>query len=137
MRNSIAVIAFIAAVIAFPPQASAEESAPRADKPPTTEAQALLGRWVRTDYPYTIEITSLKEDGTMEAAYYNPKPINVGNAKYEESVAGLVATVELRDVNYPGSTYILTYDSARGALIGTYFQAVEGTTFGVAFVRQP
>ena len=44
--------------------------------------------------------------------------------------------VELRDVNYPGSTYSLRYDPARDVLEGAYFQAMEQQTFDVSFVRR-
>ena len=43
--------------------------------------------------------------------------------------------IELRDVNYPGSTYTLTYDPASDQLKGVYYQAVEKQRFPVAFVR--
>jgi hypothetical protein len=43
--------------------------------------------------------------------------------------------VELRDVNYPGSTYTLTYDPASDQLKGIYYQAVEQQRFPVAFFR--
>ena len=43
--------------------------------------------------------------------------------------------VELRDVNYPGSKYALTYDESNDILIGAYFQAVSQQTFEVYFVR--
>lgn len=44
--------------------------------------------------------------------------------------------VELRDVNYPGSTYTLTYDPANDLLAGLYYQAVERQRFDVMFARQ-
>ena len=43
--------------------------------------------------------------------------------------------IELRDVNYPGSTYTLTYDPASDQLKGVYYQAVEKQRFPVAYVR--
>ena len=43
--------------------------------------------------------------------------------------------IELRDVNYPGSTYTLAYDVKTDRLVGRYFQAVAGETFDVYFVR--
>jgi hypothetical protein len=43
--------------------------------------------------------------------------------------------IELRDVNYPGSNYKLNYNAEIDALAGEYFQAVEGSTFDVAFTR--
>ena len=45
-------------------------------------------------------------------------------------------TIELRDVNYPGSTYRLWYDDGRDLLVGTYFQAVEQQTYDVSFARR-
>jgi hypothetical protein len=43
--------------------------------------------------------------------------------------------VELRDVNYPGSTYTLQYDPALDCLKGTYFQAMQKETYLVEFMR--
>jgi len=36
--------------------------------------------------------------------------------------------IELRDVNYPGSTYSLTYEPASDQLKGIYYQAVDTAT---------
>jgi hypothetical protein len=105
-------------------------------KSTSRETQALVGRWVRTDAYYVIEVRPLEKGGPLAVGYFNPKPINVGRAELTDTIAGPVLTVELRDVNYPGSTYILTYDRTRDVLIGTYFQAVQRTTFDVAFIRQ-
>jgi hypothetical protein len=105
-------------------------------KSTSRELQVLAGHWVRTDAYYVIEVRPSEEGGALEVGYFNPKPINVGRAEFTDSIAGPVLTVELQDVNYPGSTYILTYDRAKDALIGSYFQAVQGTTFDVAFIRQ-
>ena len=112
------------------------EPSRQALKSTSRETQALVGRWVRTDAYYVIEVRPLEEGGPLAVGYFNPKPINVGRAEFTDTIAGPVLTVELQDTNYPGSTYILTYDRTRDALIGTYFQAVQGTTFDVAFIRQ-
>jgi hypothetical protein len=96
----------------------------------------LAGEWVRTDASYLIKIIKVNEDGTLEAQYFNPKPINVGNATWEESYGNLKITVELRDVNYPGSKYTLHYLPARDVLAGDYFQAVQGLNFYVEFTRR-
>ena len=101
-----------------------------------TDLQPLVGRWGRTDGSYVIEIQSAQDDGTLEAAYYNPGPINVGRAKAEEKDHGLEVFVELRDVNYPGSTYTLVYDPAKDLLHGIYYQAVAQQGFEVVFIRQ-
>ncbi len=44
--------------------------------------------------------------------------------------------VELRDKNYPGSIYRLTYDEKNNTLNGTYFQAVTKETFEVYFTKE-
>lgn len=102
---------------------------------PLQAFQKVQGRWQRTDGGYIIDIRSVDAAGKMRAAYYNPRPINV--AKAEASLdGGLVKIVlELRDVNYPGSIYTLTYDKAADRLTGSYFQAVERATFEVFFTR--
>ena len=96
----------------------------------------LIGDWVRTDAQYLIRITKLNDDGTMTAQYFNPNPINVGGANWEESYGNLKAIVEMRDVNYPGSKYTLSYLPDKDMLAGEYFQAVEGLTFYVEFMRK-
>jgi hypothetical protein len=75
-------------------------------------------------------------DGTLEAQYFNPKPIIVGKTNWEESHGSLQIIIELRDVNYPGSTYTLSYLSDRDVLAGDYFQAVQGLNFYVEFARR-
>jgi hypothetical protein len=43
--------------------------------------------------------------------------------------------IELRDVNYPGSTYTLAYDPASDELKGIYYQALQQQRFEVFFQR--
>jgi hypothetical protein len=71
----------------------------------------------------------------MSAAYFNPQPINVAKAEASEGGGAVHIFIELRDVNYPGSTYTLTYDAANDYLKGIYFQAGIGQAFEVYFVR--
>ena len=71
----------------------------------------------------------------MDAAYLNPRPINVSKAQATRDGATVRVFVELRAPNYPGSTYTLTYDSKRDELYGVYYQAVEGRSFDVVFAR--
>lgn len=113
-----------------PPLTSEESASEPADLKP------LVGRWVRTDTPYVIEIREVRDDGAVEAAYYNPGPINVARAEAGPKQNGIELFVELRDVNYPGSTYTLTYDRTNDYLSGVYFQAVHQQNFEVAFVRE-
>jgi len=48
--------------------------------------------------------------GKLKAAYFNPRPINVAKAEWRSMAGRIQIFVELRDVNYPGSTYTLIYD---------------------------
>ena len=43
--------------------------------------------------------------------------------------------IELRDTNYPGPTYTLTYDPKEDQLKGVYFQAALQQSYDVVFVR--
>ena len=97
--------------------------------------QKLVGRWLRTDSPYVIEIREVSPDGTLRAGYYNPQPINVSVAKVENKNGTLQVFVELHDAGYPGSNYTLNYNPQSDALEGTYFQATLRQNFNVAFMR--
>lgn len=96
---------------------------------------AIQGRWVRADAPYVIELRHV-ESGRLKAAYYNPQPIHVAKTEFAEQEGLLQVLIELRDVNYPGSTYVLTYDRATDHLIGIYFHPASQQTFEVTFLRQ-
>ena len=96
----------------------------------------LAGDWVRTDASYLVKIIKVNDDRSLDAQYFNPNPINVGKANWEESYGNLKIIIELRDVNYPGSTYKLSYLPDRDILAGDYYQAVEGLTFYVEFSRR-
>ena len=104
----------------------------------TTEvaAERLVGRWVRPDGGYVLDIRSAKPDGNLEAAYLNPRSIKVSRAEWRREEGRLLVFVELRDVNYPGSTYTLDFLPEQDRLVGAYFQAVQQQTFDVEFVRQ-
>ena len=93
------------------------------------------GRWRRADGGYVLDIRKVRPDGAMDAAYLNPRPINVSKAQATRDGATVRVFVELRAPNYPGSTYTLTYDSKRDELYGVYYQAVEGRSFDVVFAR--
>ena len=100
-----------------------------------TDYRPLVGRWQRTDGGYVIEIRRVATDGTMQAAYFNPRPINVSRAMASEFKGHLKVEVELRDTGYPGSSYTLLYDPDKDALLGFYYQAVQRQNFDVVFVR--
>jgi hypothetical protein len=95
----------------------------------------LIGNWIRTDSNYQLRILGVSSNGTLQAQYFNPRPINVGKANWEETYGNLKIIVELQDVNYPGSTYKLNYLPDRDMLAGEYYQAVEGQTFYIEFSR--
>jgi len=77
----------------------------------------------------------VESDGRIDAAYFNPRPINVARAEASRDGEKVLVFVELRDVNYPGSTYTLTYEPATDLLRGVYFQAAMGASFEVFFQR--
>ena len=95
----------------------------------------LIGRWQRTDGGYVIDIRRVSPDGSMQAGYFNPRPINVARARASLVKDYLKVEMELRDTGYPGSSYTLLYDPHKDALIGLYYQALQRQEFDVVFVR--
>jgi hypothetical protein len=102
---------------------------------PKADFQTLLGKWQRPDGGYIIEVRKVESDGKMDASYFNPSPINVSKAEASQDGGTIRVFIELRDVNYPGSTYHLTYDPGNDCLKGNYFQAALKENFDVYFVR--
>lgn len=100
------------------------------------ELSRLMGRWLRPDGGYILEIRSATPDGKLDVGYFNPKSIHVGRAEWVEKDGKLYVMAELQDVNYPGSIYGLEYQPATDHLVGTYYQAVEKNTYDVEFVRE-
>ena len=146
---SIAILAgvgfiIIAAWYLAPPKINIESSTPGLDGR-TIESNSsaakqrgfvkLVGRWVRTDGGYVIDISRIDADGNMEAGYYNPGPINVSRAEATWTGSAPEVFIELQDQGYPGSTYTLTYDRLKDVLAGFYYQAVMQQDFDVVFVR--
>jgi hypothetical protein len=129
--SSIALIILLAAFLNTPLQAQLEEAVSK-DWP---GFQVLKGRWQRSDGGYIIEIKNIDRIGKIEGAYFNPRPIHVAKANAARDGNTTKIFIELRDVNYPGSTYHLTYDPKNDQLKGTYFQAALKQTFEVAFDR--
>jgi hypothetical protein len=71
----------------------------------------------------------------MAVAYFNPRPINVSQAKATLDGTTAKVFIELLDRNYPGATYSLTYDQESDQLKGVYFQPLLQQSFEVFFVR--
>ena len=99
------------------------------------EFRKLKGRWQRPDGGYIVEVKSVAPDGSIDAAYFNPELIHVTRAEASRDGDAIKVSIELRDVNYPGSTYTLTYEPRSDELKGIYYQAIERQRFEVAFVR--
>jgi len=95
----------------------------------------LIGRWLRPDGGYVIDIRKIDADGKVDAGYYNPKPINVSRSEAIGTDAGIKLFIELQDVGYPGSTYTLIYNPQKDMMFGLYYQAAMGQNFDVVFVR--
>ncbi len=96
----------------------------------------LIGKWLRSDGTYIIEIFSIKSDGAMDAGYFNPNPINVGKSGWSIRDGEIVYEIILKDINYPGSKYNLIHDKKNDCLVGNYFQAVQGINYDVLFTRK-
>lgn len=100
-----------------------------------TMVNKLAGRWQRTDGGYIIELKNPSADGKIEATYFNPNPIHVGRAGWQHNAGKIIVTVELQDINYPGSLYTLEFLHKEDRLSGLYFQAVEKVNYEVGFIR--
>ncbi|MHC1764470.1 MAG: hypothetical protein AB9869_09200 [Verrucomicrobiia bacterium] len=117
-------------------EASASDSNTLASTPNSEPRfQTLVGRWVRPDGGYVLEIKSAPDSGALEAAYYNPNPIHVARAEASREGSTLQVFIELRDVNYPGSSYTLRHDAGSDQLQGIYYQAMENERYNIFFQR--
>jgi hypothetical protein len=115
-----------------------EEKTPPPDKSAEkVDPGKLVGNWLRPDGGYVIQILNVHEQGTLEAKYLNPQPINIAIAEWKVEDNRLKIFIKFDDVNYPGSTYTLDYFPDRDQLIGAYFQAVQQQSYYVEFIRNP
>ncbi len=90
--------------------AAAQPAAPAASAAPQQAGlDILMGRWVRPDGGYVIDIRSVGAGGKLD--------------------------LELRAGGYNGSNYTLTYNPAKDTLEGVYYQAVAKQRFDVRFAR--
>jgi len=122
------------AFIQLPGNVAASESSTQETS--TADAKLLEGSWVRPDGGYILEMKNITDDGTLSAAYFNPRPIKVFQAFWAMDAGRLAVFIELRDINYPGSKYNLRFDPATDRLQGIYFQAVERQSYEVEFFRK-
>lgn len=99
--------------------------------------QKLIGKWLRPDGGYVLDIKQIQTDGKIDAAYFNPNPIHVSKAIVAEEKNKTTIFIELNDTGYPGCTYRLIYEPQRDILTGVYYQAAIQENFDVFFVRIP
>lgn len=144
LGGSLAVIVVIGLVVVAsrsskPPASPTREAAAPTLASPLDQAgpDRLTGRWLRPDGGYVIEIRGAQDNGVLDAGYFNPRPIHVSRAEWRRDGGRLQVFMELRDANYPGSTYTLRYAPEQDRLVGDYFQAVQQQTFYVEFIRMP
>jgi len=139
-RTALTAVALLLLVACKPqattPQPSATNNLPAAVPKPEPQFARLRGRWERADGGYVLELRSVDAAGAFEASYFNPQPIHVERAVAVAESGGTKVSVVLRDVNYPGCTYTLTYDDQADHLFGQYYQAAMQQTFDVTFGRQ-
>ena len=105
-------------------------------KPASKEEERISGKWLRPDGGYVLQLSEVKQDGTLKAAYFNPRLIHVAKAQWKRIADRIQVFVEFQDINYPGSTYTIIYDPKQDQFTGYYFQAALGQTFDVLFVRK-
>lgn len=120
-----------------PPAVPATSPAVPIPKPaPATDR--LLGRWLRPDGGYVLEIKAATPAGLLDAAYFNPRPIHVSKAAWKaEPANGFGVFIELTDQGYPGATYRLRYSPGSDRMNGTYTQPAANQTYDVEFTRLP
>ena len=100
------------------------------------EYKKLIGEWVRIDGGYVLVINDIDEEGNIDAAYLNPRSINVSEARVGAKSDEINIFVELQDRGYPGSYYTLIYDSETDRLVGVYHHLGLNQDFEVFFVRE-
>ena len=133
LRSAIAAVAVICLVWLGSARASQEQNAQESSG--FSAAQKLEGRWVREQGGYVLVLQDIMPDGSLKAFYLNPRNINVHVANWKFEDERLFLYVEMRDVNYPGSTYQLVYNTEKDILEGIYYQAVARQEFEIYFER--
>ena len=119
------------------PSLLAEESPKPTDKLPANvvSGKVLQGSWVRPDGGYVLQINAVEDDGTLKAAYLNPRPLREASARWRVGGNRLQIRIDLNDTGYEGSFYLLQYHVKSGKLEGEYTPAGQGV-FPVTFERQ-
>jgi hypothetical protein len=118
------------------PGTAAPTTQPTAPSEKAGTFENIIGHWLRPDGGYIIDIRSIRADGRVDAAYFNPRAINVARAQASWKQGTQEVYIELQDTGYPGSTYTLEYRPDQDILIGVYFQAAMNQAFEVVFIRK-
>jgi hypothetical protein len=135
IRISMVVLILTASVAVFCDVALAQLPPVAPTSAATLAFGVLVGRWVRTEGPYTISINAVDSSGKLDAGYANPRPLPFHTAEATRDGDALKLFFELRAGGYGGSTYTLTYDAASDSLRGVYDQVVVKQKFDVVFNR--
>ena len=101
----------------------------------TPDMLAMQGSWIRTDAPYVIELRQDKSN-TLQATYFNRRLIHVEKTEMATNNGLQYIMIELQDINYQGSIYLLSYDRIQDALHGIYIHGASGQRYQVSFSRQ-
>ena len=99
------------------------------------EQSDFFGTWLRSDGTYSVAVEAGETAGSVVAHYFNPKPINVETAAFDEVEGQPRLEFVLRDEGYPGSAYRLIFLPERRVLLGTYMRP-GGEPAEVYFVRK-
>ena len=110
--------------------------APTAASESIANGSVLPGKWQRPDGGYVIEIVKVDSTGSLDANYFNPRPIRVAGARWRFAGERLQLRVDLQDTGYEGAYYLLFFDSASNQLRGEYHTA-GGEVYEVTFDRLP
>jgi hypothetical protein len=117
------------------PTVPAATNAPAVASQPLVTPGRLLGRWLRPDGGYVLELRSVDTNGLFSASYLNPNPIHVERAEALTENGRVKLTVLLRDTGYPGCIYTLFYDEKADELTGRYYQAAMRESYDIGFTR--
>jgi hypothetical protein len=100
-----------------------------------SERSDFYGAWLRSDGTYRVEIEPGVGSGSVVARYFNPDPINVEAASFDDIGGQPRIEFILRDEGYPGSAYQLVFMAERRVLVGTYARP-DSEPAQVYFVKQ-
>ncbi len=114
---------------------SSGQAAEKTEQFLTPDILALQGHWVRTDASYVLGLRFTRNN-SLQATYFNQRFIHVEKTETAREKGVRYIMIELQDVNYQGSIYLLSYDRAEDILSGVYIHGASGQRYQVSFSRQ-